>query len=137
MFYEILLNKRISPIVHTFVVVMKELCMIHDQGDFACLFLRDVRDKIWLYVSNSKVYQTLMNVLSKYNRVNEALKLLEEMFLMCCTCLMLRLNFNIIIHCLYKAKRSRKQRIDWLNASSWFKSSLVTYGVMIHGIMHI
>lgn len=90
-----------------------------------------------VHVSNSKVYQTLMNVLSKCNRVNEALKLLEEMFLMCCTCLMLRLNFNIIIHWLYKVKRSGKQRIDWLNASSWFKLSLVTYEVMIHGIMHI
>lgn len=36
-------------------------------------------------VSNLMVYQTLIDALLKCNRINEALKLLEKMFLMECT----------------------------------------------------
>lgn len=111
-----LIYRRISP--NIIFMVMKGLCIW-----FIRSILQAYSDTTkYGCVSNLMVYQTLIDALWKCNRINEALKLLEEMtFLMECTptsrLSMILYRSTIVLQGLTGPGSSKT---DWLYASSCF-----------------
>ncbi|KAK8543591.1 hypothetical protein V6N13_076394 [Hibiscus sabdariffa] len=128
-FYD-MLNKGISPDVHSFGLVMKALCM-DNEVDSACSLLRDMTSHGC--VPNSVIYNTLIHALSRRNRVNEAVKLLEEMFLMGCAPDVQ--TFNDVIYGLCKLNRIHEavKVVDRMILRG-FTPVAFTYGLLMQGL---